>query len=164
MDRGRYATSEKLKKCLVVVYSYHHGNTLRVADAIAEVLDATVRTPHQVSMEELKDYELIGFGSGIDSGRHYMQLLDFVELLPNVYQKRSFIFSTSAVQGENKVQRDHQTLREKLVSKGYDVVGEFSCVGFNTNSILRFLGGMNKGRPNDIDLKNAAVFARQLSW
>jgi hypothetical protein len=49
-----------------------------------------------------------------------------------------------------------------LESKGYTVVDEFQCKGFNTNSFLRFLGGMNRGRPNAKDLKAAEAFALNL--
>ena len=64
--------------------------------------------------------------------------------------------------GENKVAQDHSLLREKLQSKGYMIVDEFSCKGFNTNSFLKLFGGMNKGRPNDEDLKHAEEFAQNL--
>lgn len=53
-------------------------------------------------------------------------------------------------------------LKEKLLSKGYSVVGEFSCAGFNTNSFLKYIGGINKGRPNAEDLKRAEEFAGDL--
>jgi hypothetical protein len=82
--------------------------------------------------------------------------------LPEGCKKSCFIFSTSAIIGEDKVAKDHLALRLKLVSKGYIVKGEFSCKGFNANSFLKFFGGMNKGRPNSEDLKNAAEFALNL--
>ncbi len=63
---------------------------------------------------------------------------------------------------EDKVAEDHSTLREKLQSKGYMIVNEFTCRGFNTSSFMRYLGGMNKGKPNAEDLKNAEDFARNL--
>jgi flavodoxin len=58
--------------------------------------------------------------------------------------------------------KNHSTLREKLQSKGYVIVDEFSCRGFNTNSFLNLFGGMNKGRPNTEDLEEAEGFARSL--
>ncbi|MBA7485539.1 hypothetical protein ES707_21087 [subsurface metagenome] len=64
--------------------------------------------------------------------------------------------------GEAKVAKDHSMLREKLQSKGYMIVDEFSCKGFNTNSFLKLFGGMNKGRPNAEDLKHAEEFAQNL--
>ena len=149
-------------KSLLVVFSYHHNNTEKVANVFAKVLDAQVKTPQQTNPEELQQYSLIGFGSGIDSGKHYKPLLDFADKLPQVTDRKAFIFSTSAIQGEDKVAKDHLLLREKLQSKGYLIVGEFSCKGFNTNSFLKYFGGMNRGRPNDEDLKNAEEFAQKL--
>ena len=59
-----------LKKSLLVVFSYHHNNTEKIAKVFAKVLDAQIKTPQQTNPEELQKYDLIGFGSGIDSGRH----------------------------------------------------------------------------------------------
>lgn len=55
-------------KCLIIVYSYHHGNTLRIAEEFAGTLAATVITPDQVVLADLEQYDIIGFGAGIDSG------------------------------------------------------------------------------------------------
>lgn len=149
-------------KCLLIVYSYHHTNTLKIANEFANVLNARIVPPRSVDVEELSSYDLIGFGAGIDSGRHYRQLLELAERLPSGSGKAGFIFSTSAVQGEAKVNRDHEALRRILESKGYVIAGEFSCKGFNTNSFLQYIGGMNKGRPNGEDMKNANAFAWRL--
>ncbi|SHJ83278.1 Flavodoxin [Dethiosulfatibacter aminovorans DSM 17477] len=151
-----------MKKCLIIVFSYHHKNTYKIAMEFSEVLNADVKTPEQVIVDELEAYEFIGFGAGIDSGRHYKPLLDLADRLPDVENKKGFIFSTSAMQGENKVKKDHSLLRSKLESKGYKIVGEFSCKGHDTNSFLKYFGGINKGRPNGEDLKNAKEFAVRL--
>jgi flavodoxin len=63
-------------KALVIVLSYHHHNTEKIAKVFAKVLDAPLQTPQQVKLEELQTYDLIGFGSGIDSEKHYQVLLD----------------------------------------------------------------------------------------
>ena len=149
-------------KSLIIVYSYHHNNTLKIAEAIASVIPSTMQSPVDFPIEELDAYDLIGFGAGIDSGKHYKQLLDFVKKLPVVNSKKCYIFSTSAIQGEQKVWKDHTALRTMLVSKGYDVIGEFSCKGYNTNSFLQYFGGMNKNRPNEQDLKDVKRFAQGL--
>jgi len=151
-----------LKKSLLVVFSYHHNNTEKIAKVFAKFLDAQIKTPQQTNPEELQKYDLIGFGSGIDSGRHYEVLLDLADKLPQVTGKQAFIFSTSAITGEEKVAKDHSFLREKLQSKGYLIVDEFGCAGFNTNNFLKFFGGMNKGRPNAEDLKHAEEFVQKL--
>jgi flavodoxin len=149
-------------KSLIVVYSYHHKNTQKVAEVMAKVLDAQVKSPEETGSDELKKYDLIGFGAGIDSDKHYRKLLDFADALPQVTDKTAFIFSTSGVTGEKKLANDHLALREKLQSKGYLIVDEFQCKGYNTNSFLKYFGGINKGRPNDEDLKQAEEFAQNL--
>jgi flavodoxin len=149
-------------KTLLVVYSYHHNNTQKIAEAFAKVLDAQIVTPQQTNPNSLSAYDLVGFGAGIDSGRHYKQLLDFADQLPGSDGKKAFIFSTSGVSNPKYMAKIHTVLRDKLQAKGYMVLDEFNCHGFNTNSFLKAFGGMNKGHPNEEDLKAAKDFSQSL--
>ncbi len=149
-------------KSLLVLYSYHHNNTEKIANVFAKVLDAQIKIPQQINPEELQEYTLIGFGSGIYGGKHHELLLDLADNLLQVTNKKAFIFSTCAIIRGAKVAKDHSQLREKLQTKGYIIVDEFGCKGFNTNSFLKYFGGMNKGRPNAEDLKHAEEFAQNL--
>jgi flavodoxin len=153
-------------KTLLVVYSYHHKNTETVARTFAQVLGATIVTPQKVNPSELAGYDLVGFGSGIDSGRHYAPLHDLADRLPTVAARKAFIFSTCGAPAfgvtQSFILKNHSALREKLQAKGYTIVDEFGCPGWNTNMFLRFFGGLNKGRPNAEDLKRAEDFARNL--
>ena len=149
-------------RSLVIVYSYHHMNTEKVAKVIARVLEAKVMTPQQVDPARLEGYDLVGFGTGIYGEQHHKCILDLADELPVVTDTKAFIISTSAIMGKDKVAGDHSKLREKLQAKGYTIVDEFACKGFNTNSFMKYLGGMNKGRPNEKDLKNAEDFAKKL--
>ncbi len=149
-------------KSLLVLFSYHHNNTEKIAKVFAKVIDAQIKTPQQINPEELQEYSLIGFGSGIYGEKHHKFLLDLADKLPPVTNKKAFIFSTSAIMGKAKVDEDHFSLREKLQSKGYMILDEFNCKGFNTNSFLKLSGGMNKGRPNAEDVKHAEAFAQNL--
>jgi flavodoxin len=150
-------------RSLLVVISVHHNSTGKIADAMAKVLDAQIKKPQQVSHEELIEYDLIGFGSGIYDATHHAALQNLASKLPQVSNKKAFIFSTSGVSWASKVVKDHSELRNKLESKGYSIVDEFQCKGFNTNSFLKYFGGMNKGRPNAEDLKHAEDFATNLT-
>ena len=149
-------------KSLLILFSYHHNNTEKIANVFAKVLNAQIKMPQQVNPEALQDYNLIGFGSGIYGAKHHESILSLADTLPQATNTNAFIFSTSALTGEAKRTKDHTTLREKLQSKGYTIVDEFQCKGFNTNSFMRFFGGMNKGRPNTEDLKDAEEFALKL--
>jgi flavodoxin len=149
-------------KSIVILFSYHHNNTEKVAKVIAHVLDAQVKNPQQVNPDELHEYDLIGFGSGIYGDKHHESLLRLADNLHPVTNVNAFLFSTSAMTNRYKVENDHSALREKLQSKGYRIVDEFACKGFNTNSFLKYIGGINKGRPNLEDIKNAEEFAQNL--
>jgi flavodoxin len=157
-------------KSLVVVFSYHHMNTEKIAHAIAKALDAPVTTPQQVNPEGLHEYDLIGLGSGIYAAQNHPSLLDLAGNLPLANGRKAFIFSTFGApaglfKGERLtefIHNNHRALREKLQSRGYTVIGEFACAGFNTNSFLKYLGGLNKGRPDEDDLKQAEEFAGKI--
>jgi flavodoxin len=137
-------------------------NTEKIAKVMAKVLDAQIKWPDQIDPKELADYDMVGFGSGIYGEKHHKLLLDLADKLPQVTNRKAFIFSTSAIMGKDKVAGDHKRLKEKLKSKGYIIVDEFACKGFNTNSFMKYFGGMNKGRPNAQDLENAREFALNL--
>ena len=160
-------------KTLLILYSYHHHNTEKVAKAVAKVLNAQIKPPQHVNPADLQEHDLLGFGSGIYSEKHHQSLLDLADRMPKVEGRKAFIFSTngapavffgSSAQSPNPeyFARNHRLLKEKLRSKGYQIVGEFSCAGFNTNSFLKLFGGVNKGRPNAEDLEHAEEFALKL--
>jgi flavodoxin len=163
---GNKQKDQHSMKSLVIVFSYHHNNTEKIANAIAHVLDASVKTPRQVKPEELQECNLVGFGSGIYSAQNHESLFDLVDKLPQVGGKKAFIFSTygapAFVANREFIENNHSKLREKLQVKGFIVTGEFGCAGWNTNSFLKFFGGLNKGRPNAEDLRNAEAFAREM--
>jgi flavodoxin len=149
-------------KTLIIYVSVHHGNTEKAARVMANTLGADLLPVKQVDARMLEQYNLIGFGSGIYFGRHHKSLLDFVERLPTLENKKAFIFSTS---GLGKIRFFHdfdKPLIEKLQRKGFDIVGEFSCRGYDTYRITKLVGGINKGRPNAQDLRKAEDFARAL--
>jgi flavodoxin len=153
-------------KSLVVVFSYHHGNTEKIAHTIANVLGAEVKTPQQVYPEQLREYDLIGFGSGIYSATFDPSVLNLADRLSYAAGKKAFLFSTygapAFIANREFIEKNHQQVREKLQIKGYTVIGEFGCAGWNTNSFLKYFGGLNKGKPDADDLKNAEVFAREM--
>ena len=147
-------------KSLLVVFSYHTMSTMKVAQTIAKVLGAQIKNPQEINPEDLLNYDLVGFGSGIYDAKHHKFLFELAEKLPKISEKKAFLFSTAGMTGTQKVTNDHSKLRSKLQDKGYNIVGDFGCKGFNTNSFLKYFGGMNKGRPNANDLGRAEEFAQ----
>ncbi|CEG11915.1 conserved hypothetical protein [groundwater metagenome] len=161
----------KTKKTLIICESYHHRNTLKIAEVLARELNAQIKKSSEVKDEKLDKYDLIGFGSGIYDDKHHISLLNLVDRLPMVDRKKAFIFSTSgvpvAILGDNfllnYLLKSHATLKHKLKCRGYEVIGEFICPGFNTNVFLKYFGGLNKKRPNDQDFDKAREFASKLN-
>jgi len=141
-------------KVLIVYNSVHHGNTEKVAKVIADELKAKMVKPTEEEVNKLLEYDLIGFGSGIYMSKHHESILQLVEKLPAVKDKKAFVFCTS---GSSK--NYNEPLKEKLTAKGFQVVGEFSCKGFDTYGPFKLIGGINKGRPNEEDCRKAQGFA-----
>lgn len=149
-------------KALIIYISVHHGNTERVAKIMANTLDAALLEVKQADASMLEQYDLIGFGSGIYFGKHHKSLLDFVDKLPMLRNKKAFIFSTSGLRKIRFIHNFDKPLKEKLRRKGFDIIGEFSCRGYDTSKAAMIVGGINKGRPNAKDLKQAEDFAKGL--
>jgi flavodoxin len=149
-------------KTAIIYYSYHHGNTKKVIDRMAGILGAKLMTPPEVDATKLAEYDLIGFGSGIYFSKPHKSLLDLVDSLPSMKNKKAFIISTSG-RGEKGMEKNHHGLKAKLEGKGFAIVGEYSCSAFDTFLFFRLMGGLNKGRPNEDDLKKAEEFAKKLS-
>lgn len=149
-------------KALVVYVSIHHGNTEKIAEIMADALDASLLQVKQVDASMLEQYDLIGFGSGIYFGRHHKSLLDFVDKLPSLRNKKAFIFSTSGLRRIRFIHDIDKPLKDKLQRKGLDIIGGFSCRGFDTFGAAMIIGGINRGRPDAKDLRRAQDFARIL--
>jgi flavodoxin len=149
-------------KSLILLYSYHHNNTEKIAHVFSRILEAPIKRTRDLDPGVVNEYDLVGFGSGIYSDQHHPSMIEFVDSLPPMSGKKAFIFSTAGMSNEGKTATDHSPIRDKLESKGYTVVAEYQCVGFNTNSFLKYFGGMNKGRPNANDLKKAEEIATKI--
>jgi flavodoxin len=150
-------------KSLIICVSASNGNTRRVADRIAEVLEADVVAPEAVDVGALGQYDLVGFGSGIYFMAVHPRLWKLVRRLPTdrTGNRRAFTFFTSGAPRMRLLDYGGP-LHARLTAKGFDVLDSFSCLGFDTVGPLRFVGGVNKGRPSESDLDEAGEFAARL--
>jgi flavodoxin len=155
-------------KVVLVLKSFHHKNTEKVACIMAKALNAQIISPLQIRTEELNSYDLIGFGSGIYDQKHHQSIIDLVDKLSSDAGRKVFIFSTSGVSRKtclkHSIDDPHAVIRRKLQAKGCQVIDEYNCAGWNTNSFLKIFGGINNGKPNDEDLKQAKEFAMNLKY
>ena len=123
-------------KTLIIYNSIYYGNTQKIAQAIAKVLEATLETPQQIDTKKLPTYDLIGFGSGIYYNKHHQSLFDFIEKIPNAHSKKAFIFSMNRDGNPD----DHKLLKDTLGEKGFMIVGEFCCKGFENWRAMKIVG------------------------
>jgi flavodoxin len=143
---------------LIIYNSTHHGNTEKIANIMANTLKAKLLNCCEVNAEVLAGYDLIGIGSGIYFGKHHKSILELIDTLPAM-NINAFIYST---RGGTPTWLNHRKLRKKLLEKGFKIIGEFSCRGYDTVGPLKYIGGINKRRPNKVDFKKAENFAMGL--
>jgi len=150
-------------RCLLLVESVHHGNTAKVAEAMAGVLGADVAAPESVPYTSLANCSLVGFASGVFYGRMHELLFDWLRGLPDAPHGSTpaFIASTSGLPFLATLW--HRPLRRLLARKGFHVVGEFACRGFDTWGPLWLAGGLNRAHPDERDLARARTFAAAMA-
>lgn len=145
-------------KVLITYNSVHHGNTEKIAKVMAEAIDADLLRYDKVDGYNILDYDLIGFGSGIYHGNPNSELMEFIDELPTVKNRRAFVFTTSGRDSPNY----NEKFAKKLSANGFKIIGEFSCKGFDTWGPLKLIGGINKGKPDDEDMRKAEIFIKDL--
>lgn len=154
----------KAFQCLLLVTSASgHGNTTKVAQAMADTLGTMVTAPESVPYTNLADCGLLGIGSGVYYGRMHRSLFDWLRGLPDdpTSGMPAFIFSTSGLPFLAVLW--HWPLRYLLTRKGFRVVGEFACRGFDTWGPLWLAGGLNRAHPDSRDLTRARTFAAEMA-
>ncbi len=145
-------------KVLITYNSIHRGNTEKIAKAMATAIDADILKYNEVDGYNILDYDLIGFGSGIYYSKANKEIIEFIDSLPPIKNKKAFVFTTSG-----KGNPDYSSaLAEKVSKHGFKVIGEFTCKAFDAWGPLKLIGGINKGRPNADDLKEAQIFVKGL--
>lgn len=149
-------------KTLIIYNSIHHGNTQKIVEAMAKVLNAHFLKPEKVDPKSLRNYDLLGFGSGIYFSMHHESLFHFLDKVPKMQDKKSFIITTSGSWSIKYLNDFNAPLKKKLELKGFNVLGAYTCRGFDTVGPLKKIGGLNKDRPNKKDIKKAKDFAQNL--
>ena len=145
-------------RTIIIYASTHHGNTKKVVDAIAkecgvELIDAT-----KVHEKDLKDYDLIGFASGIFYTKFHEQVLNFARMnLPS--GKDVFYIATAG----NPVEMFFRSIADIVKEKSCHEVGKFLCKGFDTFGPFKLIGGIQKGHPDEEELNAAVEFYKGIA-
>ena len=141
----------------VCYYSRHHGNTLKVLQAMAEVgeldlIDVTARRAVR-----LEGYDCIGFASGIYYGTFQEAVLQFARQYLPQGKPVFFVCTYGGAKGAGA-----RELKALARERDCPVLGEFGCKGYDTFGPFRLVGGIAKGRPNQRDLDRARAFCREI--
>ena len=139
---------------IAIIYgSTHHGNTYQLVDAIARKYSITMIDATQVETTDLSGYDLIGFASGIDFGRFYESVEQF--LIRNLPQGKQVFFLYTCAKTSP---RFTASIKEAARKKNAVILGEYGCRGYNTYGPWKLIGGMNKSHPTKEEQNNAILF------
>ena len=148
-----------MEKAVIIYASTHHGSTKKLAEAIANQYDVHLIDATKQHSADLSAYDLIGFASGIDFGKFYESVEQFLEKnLPE--NKRVFFLYTCARVSD----RFTETIKTAARKKGAVMLGEYGCRGFNTYGPWKMIGGMNKGHPSEEEQQGAVEFFESLLY
>lgn len=144
-------------KILVIIKSKHRQNTLKIAEAMAEVAPITICEVAEAEKFDLNRYDIVGLGSGIYAGKFGKDIFKFVT--PHLDDlKNVFVFSTS---GTGKTEYNDEIV-DYLNLNCKNVLGSFSCKGLCKWFIFGLVGGIAKNHPNENDFDAAQTFIQQV--
>ena len=155
---GLQGLEADMKKAVLFYYSYHHENTKKVAEAIADKCGA--RLVHVPVHEEvdLKDYDLVGFASGIYMSEFGKPIRTFAQQMEGLEGKECFtLYTCGAPAGTFD-----GAFADMLEKKGAHISGRHHCRGFDTFGPFKLVGGIAKGHPTAAETDAAAAFVAGL--
>lgn len=141
------------KDAIIICESMYHGNTMRLAKAMAYGLHCRAVNAMEALAMDLSSYKFIGLGSGIYFTSHHPRIMEVAKQLNS--NQKAFIFSTH---GSPFLGNYHSALIEDLGKRGVAILGGFDVKGFDCTGPFILVGGGNKGRPNEKDEQKAIRF------
>ncbi len=144
-------------KTAICYYSRHHGNTLKVLQAMAEEGDVDLIDVTTRQAVELAEYDCIGFASGIYGFEFQKAVAESAQQYLPQGKPVFFVYTYGGTKGTGA-----KALIEIAKEKSCPVLGEFSCKGYDTFGPFKLVGGIAKGHPNARDLEHARKFFREI--
>lgn len=147
-----------MSKVAIIYHSEHHGNTEKLLMAVEEKYSVDMFSIPTTEKIDLSGYETIGFASGIFMSQLHQSLFDFINSCSdNCESKKAFIIFTS---GTDKA-KYADSLLGLLTKKGFDIIGTYHCLGYDTYGPWKFIGGIAKGHPDKEDIEKFISFYQQ---
>lgn len=142
-------------KTAIIYHSFHHGNTEKLIRSFADGIG--IIPAKALADTDLSKYDLIGFASGIYAGKFAPKIYEVIRQHASEI-KRAFLVYTSGSDNPKYGEK----MKTMLQNLGMEVIGIFSCPGYNTFGPFKLIGGINKGRPNTDDLQSYQQFIEKM--
>ena len=125
--------------------------------AISDKYEIAIIDAMKETQVDLQEYDIIGFASGIDFGKFYLEIENFArENLP--FQKEVFFLYTCAMDREGFT----NSIKEIVLEKDAVILGTYGCRGYNTYGPWKLIGGMNKSHPTENEIQECVNFYEKL--
>ena len=142
-----------MSRTAIIYASKHHGSTQKLVKAISEKYDIDQIDAEKLQFMDLSPYDLIGFASGIDFGKFYPSVEQFLK--DNLPKDKSVFFLYTCAKKSSKFT---ESIKKEALKKGAVIMGEYGCRGYNTYGPWKLIGGMNKNHPSQEELEEAIRF------
>ena len=147
----------------IVIYYTWTGNTKQITEAIhsgmKEISDeCDIARLEEVDIRELRNYELIGLGSFVQSYQEPAVVTDFINAMPDLKGKYAFTFCTHGVCAGGYIAKVVAALRRK----GLTVTGWNDWYGSGYIPLMP-KPYYTDGHPDEADLKEAEEFGREIA-
>ena len=142
-----------MKKTVIIYASTHRGNTRKLIEAISEKYQIDIIDAIEQKFANLSEYDLIGFASGIDFGKFYDAVEQFLK--DNLPENKAVFFMYTCARDDKDFT---YTMRTEAMKRHALLMGEYGCRGYNTYGAWKVIGGMNKHHPTKKELDGAVQF------
>jgi len=149
-------------KTLIVLASYHHRNTEKIAVVISKALDAVIRAPGRLVPTHFRPMTCWALALESTAPVIMRPYSDSPNDCPSRRKEGVYLLHVWSAYDRcdtGLCGKESFASQSTLEARGFTIVDESGCPGFNTNSFLKVFGGLNKGRPNADDLANARSLA-----
>ena len=103
----------------VVVYFSRTGNTKKLAEEIAQAIQAPIFDVATASTAKVAEFDLIIFGTPVEGASPTKEARAFLDSMSEVSGKKAIVFNTCRLFGNS---RTNKALEKALKAKGYENV------------------------------------------
>ena len=145
-------------KSILIYSSTHHENTKKLVGAIAKENEIELVNAEEIREKDLSGYDLIGFASGIFYSKFAESVLSFARA--NLPANKDVFFIATA---GNPRDANFNSIAKIAGEKTCRERGRYQCHGFDTYGPFKLVGGIQKGHPDEKEIRDAVEFYKELA-